>query len=389
MKIEWKKRFVGIALLLTSTVIALLLCELISHVVFDRVDYLSPTLVRDEILGVRLPPGSGGHDQWGFRNPAVPATAEIVALGDSHTYGNCARMKEAWPHVLGPLTGRTVYSLGMGGYGPNQYYHLLKTKALALKPHTIVCGFYMGDDFHNAFRITYGLEHWSYLRRGRIDNVDPDIWEKQTVVKPAFQKRIRIWLSEHSVLYRLVVHGILLKVKAGYQLKNAARIYGSATTLILPEKNVQEAFLPKGLLRGLDQEDPAVREGMRLTFNLLKEMNTTCTSNQVRFLVAVIPTKETVFGRYLENNPELAMSDVLKRVIVNERAARQELFSMLKQENIAFVDLLPAMEKAAETERLYTPGASDMHPNNAGYRVIASELSAFLTKTGRANASAH
>ena len=34
--------------------------------------------------------------------------------------------------------------LAMGGYGPNQYYHLLQTKASGLKLATIICGLYMG-----------------------------------------------------------------------------------------------------------------------------------------------------------------------------------------------------------------------------------------------------
>ena len=76
--------------------------ELIAKLILNPVDYLSPVLVRNEILGIRLPGKSGGHDNWGFRNAKVPETAEIVALGDSHTYGNTARMNEAWPKVLAP-----------------------------------------------------------------------------------------------------------------------------------------------------------------------------------------------------------------------------------------------------------------------------------------------
>jgi len=375
MKMRWKKIVGNVALLAGSTVVALLVCELASRIVFDRVDYLSPTLVRDDVLGIRLPGNSGGHDGWGFRNPKVPERAEIVALGDSHTYGNCARMREAWPLVLGKLTGKNVYNLGMGGYGPNQYHHLLKTKALGLKPRTIVCGLYMGDDFDNAYRITYGLDHWSSLRRGGLQGVDPDIWEKETSGKPGLQKRTRIWLSENSVLYRLVVHGILMNAKARYQMKNAAHLYTSVATLILPEKKVEEAFLPRGVLRGLNQEDSNVQEGMRLTFHLLREMNAICASNQIEFVVAIIPTKETVFARYLENNAQVAMSDILQKVIVNERLARQRLFEVLKEEGIRFVDVLPALEKASEGEKLYTPGASDMHPGRNGYRIIAEAIS--------------
>ncbi len=122
-------------------------------------------LVKDEILGIRLLGKSGGHDNWGFRNAKVPETAEIVALGASLSYGNTAKMNQAWPKVLARLTGKNVYNLAMDGYGPNQYYYLLQTKAFGLKLATIICGLYMGDDFDNAYRITYGLNYWASLRR--------------------------------------------------------------------------------------------------------------------------------------------------------------------------------------------------------------------------------
>ena len=118
----------NIALPLASSAFALPLCELIARLILNPVDYLSPVLVRDEILGIRLPGKSGGHDKWEFRNAKVPETAEIVALVDFHSYGNTAKMNEAWPKVLARLTGKNVYSLAMGGCGPNQHYYLLRTK---------------------------------------------------------------------------------------------------------------------------------------------------------------------------------------------------------------------------------------------------------------------
>ena len=90
-----KLKLGNIALLLASSAFALLLCELIARLILNPVDYLSPVLVRDETLGIRLPGKSDGHDNWGFRNAKVPETAEIVALGDSHSYGNTAKMNQA------------------------------------------------------------------------------------------------------------------------------------------------------------------------------------------------------------------------------------------------------------------------------------------------------
>jgi len=87
----------NIALLLASSEFALPLFELIARLILNPVDYLSPVLVRDEILGIRLPCKSGDHDNWGFRNAKVRETAEIVALGDSHTYGNINGQKRVPP----------------------------------------------------------------------------------------------------------------------------------------------------------------------------------------------------------------------------------------------------------------------------------------------------
>jgi hypothetical protein len=75
----------NIALLLASSAFALPLCELIARLILNPVDYLSPVLVRNEILGIRPTGKSSGHDNWEFTNAKVPETAEIVTLGDSHS----------------------------------------------------------------------------------------------------------------------------------------------------------------------------------------------------------------------------------------------------------------------------------------------------------------
>src|SRR5580700_1175979 len=142
----------NLALLAVSAGIGLLLCEFVSRLILNPADYLSVELVQNDILGAVLPSSAAkGFDKWGFRNREVPITSDIVAIGDSHTYGNTATMEESWPKVLERLTGRHVYNMGMGGYGPNQYFYLLKDRALRLKPRAIICGLYMGDDFENAF----------------------------------------------------------------------------------------------------------------------------------------------------------------------------------------------------------------------------------------------
>jgi hypothetical protein len=369
---KFKKALLNSALVVLATCLALVLCELGARLVLNPADYLNVEMVEDPVLGRRLAPGSAGFDAWGFRNGKVPATAEVVAIGDSHTYGNCAQMQESWPHVLGRLTGQAVYNLGLGGYGPNQYYHLFRTKALGLKPRTIICGLYMGDDFENAFLITYGLDHWAYLRELPADKVDFDIWEAPE--SPTWHRRIRIWLSRHSVIYKLLFHGPLAGgFKRRMQIQNAERLYPAATSLVIEEKNICEAFLPTGIARRLDQQSAGVREGMRITFKLLQEMNTTCLQSNIQFIVTVIPTKEMVFSEYLEHKPKLHLGDIIDRVIRNERIAREAMFKVFDESSICYVDTLPALKQAVGQE-LYARTATDMHPNKNGYRIIAEAV---------------
>jgi len=379
------KNIANVFVFLVSLLVGLLLCELGSRIFLDPVDFLSPTMVRDNILGIAIPPGSGGHDEWGFRNRKVPVSSDIVALGDSHTYGNGAKMNESWPHVLGRLTGKSAYNLGLGGYGPNQYYHLFSNKAIGLKPRMILCGLYMGDDFDNAFEITYGLDHWKYLRSNPLnDNTTLwDIWEKQPDYV-GWNKQARNWLSRNSIIYRLLIHGLLDRFKGEMQIK-AATGSSSTSTLSIKEKNIHEAFLPKSVLKGLNQENRNIREGMRITLNILQEMNKLCNRHNIRFVVAIIPTKESSFSEYLENNPELPLSEYNRKVIINERNVRKIMLSHFRNSNVEYIDLLPVMKHSVNQEKLYSNSAVDMHPNKNGYRVMAEEIARYINKDRMSN----
>jgi hypothetical protein len=376
-----KSAVINLGVLVVSIGIALLIAEFISRFVFNPSDILKLEVVGDDILGaVPSPSALAGFDKWGFRNRGVPETVDIVAVGDSHTYGNTARMVDAWPYVLGELSGRKVYNMGLGGYGPNQYFYLSKTRALGMKPKMIMWGLYMGDDFENAFSITYGLDYWSSLRKLPPQKVEPNIWE---FTSQSWHKKLRVWLSRHSVIYQLAFHtGFGGKLQGEYQIRNAATLYpGLATSLIIPEKNIFEAFRPKGVLFGLDQDNPNVREGMRISFELMRQMNEICQQNHIQFMVVVIPTKEMVFSEYLEHNSKVPLDDVIDKLIVSERSARSQMFEFLTQNNIPYVDTLPALQKSVG-QGLYARTAGDMHPGKNGYRVIAEAVADRLKQTG-------
>ena len=364
----------NVAVIAVALAVGLVLAEIGARMFLRASDFLGVEMVRDDVLGgVPVQSASGGRfDAWGFRNPAVPGSVDIVAIGDSHTFGNTATMSDSWPYVLSRLSGQSVYNMGMGGYGPNQYAHLLSSRALGLKPKTVLVGLYMGDDFENAYLITYGLEHWKRLRSQAARGAEFDIWTSPPPV--SWHKRLRVWLSRNSLLYQLVFHGPLVgNMKGQVQIRNAAALHEGAATLDLPDKNILEAFLPRNLLKNLDQNSEPVREGMRITFQLLDEMNRLARASGVRFAVVVIPTKEMVFAEYLEHAKATPMGAVIDSLLANERIAREKTFHFLRSAGIDYVDTLPALRKKVDAQ-LYARTAADMHPGPNGYRVIGETI---------------
>ncbi|MCK5507324.1 MAG: hypothetical protein KAI50_02250 [Desulfobacterales bacterium] len=370
-------RFTNLILILMSFIIGILLCEFGSRLLINPADYLSISMVPDEILGRVVPPNTSSFDAWGFRNKEVPSKVDIVAIGDSHTYGNCATMNDSWPYAVSNLTGLSIYNLGLGGYGPNQYYHLLQTRALRLKPKLILCGLYMGDDFENAFSITYWKKHWSFLRKGNWEEVRADIWDVKS--DPRFLKGFRVWLSRNSLIYQLVIHGpILGRVKGYIQVNIASRHQDDiTTTLVVDEKNIREAFRPIGILKRLNQKSAEVHEGMRITFELLEKMNDICRQNNTQFVVVIIPTKETVFAEFLEHNSMVHLGPVIDELILNERIATNELIDFFYSSGIHYIETLPALRRAVDKE-LYTRSHRDMHPGKNGYRAIAEAVAEYI-----------
>jgi hypothetical protein len=108
----------------------------------------------------------GPHDILGFRNRAVPNVADVIAIGDSQTYGNNALLEDNWPSQLGRLLAPKhpiVYSMATGGWSAVQYLDIF-TKAILFQPKVVVVAFYSGNDPLESFAMAYDIERWAALR---------------------------------------------------------------------------------------------------------------------------------------------------------------------------------------------------------------------------------
>jgi hypothetical protein len=392
---------------------------------------IDPT-VPDARLGFRLNSMYRGIDARGWRNDSALKQADIVALGDSFTYGVTVSTEEAWPQRLGAILHRTVYQMAVPGYGPGQYL-LLFDEAAALRPKVIIATLYFGNDFIDAYGIAYhagavkntapdaliesfkssDLKVRQPIRRAeaidpsllRSDYVDcqhprpvPDA-HLQTVHdilaapplaplassthgaarQPQERNSPDAFLARVSVLYRIV------SSRAGRVWRRlrpfaSVRDYGSPICVHYRDRQLITIFTPAYRLLTLDRTDPRVVEGERLSWMMMDALAQRCRRAGIRFYVVLLPTKEAVFrarayGAY-HNEPYLRVQWEA------EEAARSRALEFFKQRGVEAIDTLPAQKAVVASGVNPYEDDANGHPSRAGFDAIARAIAERLQRDG-------
>ena len=211
---------VNLVLVLISVAFSVLAGELLARSLLDPIDYLLPRLVPDDFLFHRVEGYTGGHDAWGFRNPHKPKSADIVCIGNSLTYGISATAYDSWPAVLGRIRATSVYNMSLGGYGPIQYFYLMRTKAVELHPKVVIVGFYFGNDLLDVYNEVQFNKNWSaYGKLGDYSGKAPAFAYQPGPGR--FLGGLRDWLSSHSVLYAVLTRTRLFDFIRKRELANS------------------------------------------------------------------------------------------------------------------------------------------------------------------------
>jgi len=382
-----------------------------------------PAAIADERLGHRPNPACAEHDSRGYRNTAPLERCDILALGDSQTYGTNADAEDAWPFQLQELTGATVYNAGFGGWGPPEY-RVIWEELKALKPEHVVVGFYAGNDLWDAFDAAYGDEgHWELpstdatLARRILDMekrrpLRADIrcyseplsrlWESGTQPEPTGQSaakrrfslaRAKRFLARNSKLYALL--------RAAYHRTRAT----AETTVALEEKRregvwnhckgfaereqyvtafeaagMRTLFTPERRLCALNLQDERIQEGLRISIEAIREIDRLVREAGAKCLIVLIPTKELVFCDYFRAAKQKELEGSFRELVENEQAMWRTVKEEFEKDDLRYVDVLPALKKCLETGEQPYRVTYDGHPNAAGYRAIAQRVARELAK---------
>jgi len=354
-------------LVIVSFAVSVLVAEGITRLVFHPVDLLQPTIERDLLLNHRIASGTGGHDDRGFRNYETLRRAEIVAIGDSMTYGVAATSLMSWPQQLARLHGVSVYNMSLGGYGPLHYMYLLKQYAIDLEPSVVLVGLYLGNDFMDSYNLAYSNEQWIDYR---IASVSAEVDSDNLVSIPAQRGKLfgefRHLLSRNSVLYALLTRSALGDMVRSSEIQKL----GSQVAQVETVKGITYVDLDKYHV-GVDIMDSGIQEGLRLSLLAIDEIAAIANQSKIQLIIAVIPTKASVYAAELiqsntDEDRQISIS------LQNEQMMRQEIFAHFKKNGISWVDLLPPLKIEAGKSQIYPP--DDDHPNANGYAVIAEQL---------------
>lgn len=373
-------------------------------------------LVDDPILRHRVDTAFTGVDADGWRNFTVLENADIVAIGDSQTYGVAAQIQDAYPQQLAQQTGLDVYNLAVGGYGPVHYSYLLDT-ALEKSPETIIIGVYLGNDIYDCQTITE-LPYW------RDNFAERDIYIEESPYDPASY----IVSADGTIIGRrpfgedfTVSEGRALdeetkdNVSGVKQLLNSSMAlgylwYGVARPIAISQASqfegiktaVAQAESANGNLQvsvayeddkimvaltpyrrwvALNWESEVIQNGYSICEQHLEDIQERCVANDAHCLFVIIPTKEAVYAPYLTAQG-FELKGYYSLLMQMENDMRDRLLTFFDSIDGDVLDVTHPMQVAAQQyaleKQLIYPFHYDSHPNGNGYGVIATAIADHL-----------
>jgi lysophospholipase L1-like esterase len=369
--------------------------------IFPFVRYhLAPPWSRNQIadaaLGYRLSPYFPGHDHRGYRNDEELLRYEIVAAGDSFTYGFGVASQEAWPRQLQHGLGMSVYNAGVGGYGPCEYA-LVMSELLVLRPAQVVLGVYVGNDMANAFASVYVDGRCPDLRTTDDSTLEAIRAADDRGTLPQLAVKYlkpSVDAPAPSVVGRLALYGLgrsawsTIGPRAWNSLgqRNAEFDPGclrasTLTCLVLDTPAHSRTVFrdPESEALAVNLDDPRINEGLRITHRAIERIAAQLRAHHIELLVAVFHNKPFVAAPLIRaQRPDLWPK--LKRLVELEDQLTANLVQRLEDQGIRYVDTGPPLQSAVANGQVPYQASDDDHPNALGHSLFAQTIAQRLRR---------
>jgi lysophospholipase L1-like esterase len=302
-------------------------------------------------------------DGYGFRNAwPWPERVEIVAVGDSLTFGHGVEDDQAWPALLAKkLPQGRLINLGLSGGGPQQYLRVYETFGTRLHPKLLLVGFFVRNDFWDAdmfdrwLKSGAGGNYLVWRDLGRPKNVSLSLQQPIGKLIRSLQWRGQL-IARKSHLYNLLL----------YTLGHLKTWVPSETRIFQTPDGSRLELAPGDLVRSIKEARPEHRV-FHIAVEALQRLHFIARANGTNVLIVLQPSKEEVYLPLL-GEPAPDPGDPLRAV--------------LGELGIPYLDLLQDFRLRADNgEVLFFE--VDGHPNARGYGLIAELVISHLKNNAK------
>ena len=365
----------NLALLAFSTVISLLLAEMVLRAVSPKATGFNHHQLYceyDSLLGWRKIPNAMGHHKTpeyevleninaaGIRGPEYPLRKDsgeqrIILLGDSFSEGYTVEFEELFSEVLKkklnadqPERSTEVINFGTGGYSTDQEMLCFERDAAQYQPDATVLMFCVNDPWFNnqsryysrGFKPMFKLDGDSLL----LTNVPVP-----TMASRSFFSKTKDWLLENSELVRRFKN-----------LRDNARYAASGQTVPDEWRIYQK------------EKTPEMEAAWQVTAKLLDRLRQRTAAAGSSLAIFYIPEKIEVYDTDWQEFLKTYSLDAGK---FDPAAPRLRLQAICDSLQITLIDPLPFFMEKSETPLYFQ---HDWHWNRFGHQVAGEVLAAYF-----------
>jgi hypothetical protein len=287
-------------------------------------------------------------DSRGFRNAGPwPKRADVVALGDSVTFGFGVPHDQSWVARAASMLGTTSVNLALPGFGPLQHLRVYEAFGAALHPRLVLVGFFPANDFWDTGKF---LKWLTLPERG-----DYMLWRDFGVNESGGRSAVEK-VVKSSYLASLV-----------WAVATArSEVYGRGA-IVHDTPGGRLLLVPGAVQQMADAAAPDRPEFVEV-FRALKRLDERVRADGGELVVVLVPSKEHVYLPLRGMMPDDPLAHV---------------YRALDELGTSSLDLTPHFRaRAAAGEQLFFE--MDGHPNARGNELTADVVVDYLRRRGTA-----
>ena len=299
-----------------------------------------------------------------------------MAIGDSHTYGYNVSWEDAWPYQLSRSLNKSVYNLGVGGYGIFHYLFLAK-EALKHKPEYVILALYVPNDIELSACKSVSSSYYQELLKQRIVATECPVQPQIIKAKPTNKPKRKFSFTRNSALKSAIKQVKIKYIKPKIEKYIYKEDYFDIGGNFTKKERVFYHY------RQTDLTKKRVKSNFDASKIIISMMNEEFRSKGVNFGIIVIPSKALVIEDWALNKGEKIPKDFS---VEPEKNLINNYLLFFKENQIPNIYSLPFIRKAfsiavEKNEDLYP--FEDDHPLAKGYESYSRAAEALIWNISR------